>query len=480
MQSDRQYLLLFLLGAFLLTLWRFSVLTQLDVSLYVDEAQYWYWAQHLDFGYYSKPPVIALIIACTTSILGDGETATRIASILIYPFTAAVIFAIGHRLYSAKVGLMSAFLFLLMPGVSVSSLVISTDVPFFLCWAIALYGFIRALESDQWLWWVIIGVASGIGLQSKYTMGVFAISVVIYLLHRQQWLQWKNPKLWFTAVIAGLIWLPNLWWNAEHGFITFRHTYEISEGAKQLLNWNQLLTFLGGQFGMFGIAAFPILVYLSVTQRDAHSRLLLIFSWTFIAIISLQALQGRANANWAAPAYVAASVLLAQWLSTHQRFWLVLVFALNLLLALILYYPQTMLNSVGIELNAKTDIHKRLRGWPTLGKQYAEIKKKYPEAWLMGSGDRTILSHLAYQARPQQITTWNPVGRIRHHYDLHNTLADIKAESFVYVSKQAPDSRMLQAFEQVKSLGAISTQVYPNYSLNYQVFYLSGFKGYTP
>src|SRR4051812_22989027 len=28
-------------------------------DLYPDEAQYWFWAQHPAFGYYSKPPLIA-------------------------------------------------------------------------------------------------------------------------------------------------------------------------------------------------------------------------------------------------------------------------------------------------------------------------------------------------------------------------------------------------------------------------------------
>ena len=29
------------------------------LELYADEAQYWRWGQSLDWGYYSKPPLIA-------------------------------------------------------------------------------------------------------------------------------------------------------------------------------------------------------------------------------------------------------------------------------------------------------------------------------------------------------------------------------------------------------------------------------------
>ena len=39
------------------------------LNLGPDEAQYWRWGQHLDWGYYSKPPLIAWTIALSTSIL---------------------------------------------------------------------------------------------------------------------------------------------------------------------------------------------------------------------------------------------------------------------------------------------------------------------------------------------------------------------------------------------------------------------------
>ncbi len=32
-------------------------------SLYGDEAQYWLWSQNLDFGYFSKPPLLAWFLS---------------------------------------------------------------------------------------------------------------------------------------------------------------------------------------------------------------------------------------------------------------------------------------------------------------------------------------------------------------------------------------------------------------------------------
>ena len=42
-----------------------------NAELYFDEAQYWSWAQQFDFGYFTKPPLIAWIIGAATSVCGD-------------------------------------------------------------------------------------------------------------------------------------------------------------------------------------------------------------------------------------------------------------------------------------------------------------------------------------------------------------------------------------------------------------------------
>ncbi|MDE0856041.1 MAG: glycosyltransferase family 39 protein, partial [Nevskia sp.] len=115
------------------------------LDLYVDEAQYWTWAQQLDWGYYSKPPVIAALIALTTSACGDSAFCVKSGALLLYPFITLLIWATARRLFGGRVAFWSATAFVLLPGVSLSSLIISTDVPFFLFWALALYAYLRAV-----------------------------------------------------------------------------------------------------------------------------------------------------------------------------------------------------------------------------------------------------------------------------------------------------------------------------------------------
>ena len=72
----------------ILLAWRFWVIPYMGVTLYVDEAQYWTWAQQLDWGYFSKPPGVAALIALSTALFGDGLLGVKALAMLCYPLAA--------------------------------------------------------------------------------------------------------------------------------------------------------------------------------------------------------------------------------------------------------------------------------------------------------------------------------------------------------------------------------------------------------
>jgi 4-amino-4-deoxy-L-arabinose transferase-like glycosyltransferase len=476
--KELSYLLLALLA---LTLWRYGVVSNMSdayTSLYIDEAQYWFWSKNLDFGFYSKPPVIALMIATTTSLCGDSEPCIRAGSLIIYPFTSLLVYLSASFLFDRRVGLASALIFATLPAVSLSSLVISTDIALFFFWALAFYGLIRALHSNAWHWWLLMGFAGGMGMESKYTMGIFVFSSIAYLLTTKQFSVFKNPRLWSAALFAFILWLPNLYWNAQHDYITFVHTSEIAEFEQRLFHWDELGTFIAGQLVVFGPVFFILFLIISLTQKIQYKAVLISFSWMFLGIILLQALFGRANANWAAPTYITASILVAAWLLKHNRIRLLIIaIAINLALGLLVYHSKPIFTLAGYELNSKTDLRKRLKGWRDLGEQYKRIQTRYPDAILL-STDRTILSHLLYHAQPASVMTWNPQQKIRHHYDLHGMLKQPLEQSFLFVSETPLTDQMRASFNMTQQLKHLQSRVYTDVKRDYFVYYLQGFNGY--
>src|SRR5215469_2168957 len=145
-------------------------------GLYPDEAQYWFWSRHLALGYYSKPPLVAWVIALTTGMFGDGEFAVRLSAPLLHAAASAFVYGIGARLYDSRIGCWSALAYATLPGVSLSAFLITTAALLLPCWAAALYAFIRAREDQGLGWWVATGCGVGLGLLAKYAMVYWLVS----------------------------------------------------------------------------------------------------------------------------------------------------------------------------------------------------------------------------------------------------------------------------------------------------------------
>jgi 4-amino-4-deoxy-L-arabinose transferase-like glycosyltransferase len=484
LSREARWLLLIVLA---LTAYRAWVLLGSPYTLFVDEAYYWGWARHPDWGYFSKPPMIAWLIAATTSVCGDGVACVKSGALLVYPLTAVAIYLAGQRMFDARIGLWSAGVFLTLPAVSLSSLIISTDVVLFLFWAWALYALHRALETNAARWWVATGIAIGLGLMSKYTMVLFPASAALYLLlSRNRLATFANPRAWLALGLAALIFVPNLVWNVAHDFPTFRHTAEISDLQSAGLHWDELADFATGQFAVFGpvyLLAYAALLATGARRwADDRFRYLACFSLPFLLGIAAQALLGRANANWAAPAYVGASLMVCAWLLIEKRrAWLVIGLTVNLALMPLVYHFESLLSLAGVAMTAKTDPFKRLKGWDALAVQVQAIQAAHPQA-ILTSEDRTALAHLVYlmQPRPEAVVSWNPGAEIRHQYDLDGDAQAHLGRDLLIVTRLADAAAFAPAFVRLRHLNKLEVAIYPDYGLEYHVFLGEEFKGYAP
>src|SRR5690349_6927937 len=176
--SDTGYLLRLLacLGALLAL--RLAAVYFAKTDLVLDEAQYWSWSRELAFGYFSKPPMIAWVIRAASAVCGEGEVCIRSASPVLYTLGALMIYLAGRALFGPRAGFWSAVVFDTVPGVSYSSLLITTDVPLILFWIIALYAWIMLVKRQSMGFAVLFGVALGLGLLTKQAM-IYAVLCII-------------------------------------------------------------------------------------------------------------------------------------------------------------------------------------------------------------------------------------------------------------------------------------------------------------
>lgn len=488
--SGRRYALTAVLVVTGLLAWRLWVLALFPYDLYGDEAQYWTWAQALDWGYYSKPPVIAWLIAATTAACGDGVACVKLASPLLYAATALVLYAVAHQLYGPRAGLAAAVLFALLPAISLGSMVITTDAPLLFFWALGLLAFVNALERPHcWRWWLLAGAAGGLGLLSKYSMSFFAVSALLFLLSSPEHRRWlARPQPWVAAGLAGVIYLPNLIWNLQHGLASYRHTQEISHVDQARVSLQGLADFFFSQFAVFGPVLFTVLLVLLFWHRgrllrDPRARLLVAFFLPWFLLVLSVSLLSRAHANWAMPAYLSALVWVAAWLTEPGRWRQVLLWAslvIHLLFAGALYNYDHWVAPRVAGLDSSLDPFKRTRGWAVLGAEVSRVQREHPDAPLL-TQDRMLTAQLMYYAEPpmQEVVKWNPAGRVRDHYDLVMTMEGREGQDFLLIRGRGelPD-QIRQHFDAVKSVASIRVPLFAGNAHRYEVFLMQGFRGY--
>ena len=293
---------------------RLAGLALSGADLYFDEAQYWAWAQEPAFGYYTKPPLIAWLIAAGTSVCGDEPFCVRFPVPIIHTATALLVHAVASRLFERRVAFWSAIVYVTMPGTSVSATLMSTDVPLLFFWTLGLLAIVRQVERPSLRDGLLLGMAVGLGLNAKYAMISLPLCFALYAIaDRQARRALLSPGTLAGLLLAAALITPNVLWNAEHAFATFAHTRDNATAVSRFPNFLGVLEFVGIQMVILGplpFVAYGLALAAKAGGIDERARRLLSYhSLPVFGLIALQAFVMRANGNWAATAFPAAAIL---------------------------------------------------------------------------------------------------------------------------------------------------------------------------
>lgn len=80
-------------------------------GLHVDEAQYWLWSRDLQWGYFSKPPVLVALIKASTALWGDSLLGVKALSMLCWVLSAWVLGWLAYRMSGMRTAIFAGGLF---------------------------------------------------------------------------------------------------------------------------------------------------------------------------------------------------------------------------------------------------------------------------------------------------------------------------------------------------------------------------------
>ena len=436
----------------LVAIWRHQVGATLPLS--VDEAYYMAWSKSLDWGYWTKPPVIAWAIATARSLCGETAGCVRVTSLIAFPLTSLVLLALSYRMTrSWTSACITSALFSTLPLSSFYGIAATTDSFLLLFWACAMLCLWLAIEGKFWAW-PLLGLAFGLGLLSKYTMLMFGVSALLVLAHPQWRHAWKSTGPYLALLVALLVFSPNIAWNLTYQMPTFQHTAAISQGGNAYgLHWDVLGKFLLEQL----LLGNPLLVIgwglaLVVGLRNADHRHWFALSVTLpiVLAISLQALLSRAHANWAAPVFLGMCLTSVGYLWPYYKKTIVAALAFNTLFAASLYHYQTLIaEPFGLRGTVASDPFWAVRPWPALASQIErELATQHEKSsWKIASEDRAVLAQVQAQLDlpPGSALGWQRQAQPENHFDQHFPLP-VDVSSHVLLITKAPDAQVRQAF----------------------------------
>lgn len=339
------FLTVALAAILILTAYRVALLAFATADLFVDEAQYWLWGQELDWGYYSKPPLIGWVIRAVTDLAGsDSPFWVRVAGPLFHGASALILTGVARQIADRSTAGAVGLAYATMPSVAVGSFLISTDtilMPFF-AGSVGLYiGLIRAPGIGRAIpLGLCLGLCLGLGMMAKYAAIYFVLGAGLGALFVAQARIGWQAALAAVAAFAVVI-SPNVIWNLQNDLQTLSHTADNVDWVHQpgiRLNWSGATEFLGAQFAVFGPVLFG--AYLVVAVRAFRSgawldRWLVWMSAPILALVTVQALLSKAYANWAVMACVGILLLAVPvlWARLRWLYWVGLVPGLAVSLA---------------------------------------------------------------------------------------------------------------------------------------------------
>ncbi len=274
----------------------FNVLLHLSSFRYLefhrDELLYFSFANHLDLGYASVPPLISLFAFTMKSLFGFSMFSVKIlpallSGALIYLCTK-IAKELGGGLYAQ---ILTAIALTCTPLV-LRAYILFQPVPFdIFFWTLIYYLILRFINTKNLKLFYIIGIVVGLALLNKYLIILQLVSIISILPFTKYRYIFTKKEFYFCLGITLIITSPNIYWQFANDTPLFTHMDQLKETQLQYIS---KVTFISEQFLMFLFSTFIAIIggYYLIKNSKKEDYWLFALSAT-IVLCSLLMMNGK-------------------------------------------------------------------------------------------------------------------------------------------------------------------------------------------
>jgi 4-amino-4-deoxy-L-arabinose transferase-like glycosyltransferase len=461
-----------------------------------DESYYWEWGRHLDWGYFSKPPLIGWLMAAVRWITGNSEWGIRLAALSFGTATLWFLQALAKRMAGDRAALLTVLLTALTPANAALNLFFTIDAPLVLCWSAALLALWRCIEApERSSRWLLLAVALGIGYLAKQMMLLFPVLMLVLFASTVEVRPLlRRPVLWGSLAISLLFLAPVLWWQQQHHWVTLGHMSHHFDTAEHLgfIGWlTRFVSFPASQAGLFTPVTWVLLIACAFgglwrwRALDLVRRYLVIFSAPALLVFFLLGLRQNVNPNWPAVFYLSAIVLLAVHLLQgweRNRRTARLALGVATAMTLLTYVLPVAIDVLGLSGDPKLDPLARLRGWSEAGTRAGALLAAAPQpgrTFFLALGHRDNASQFAfYTPQHPPVYRWQPDGDLVSQYELWPSMHErIGWDALILQPSEKPLAKSLKRqFTSVEKVSDIRSPLGHAQERVWQVFLGRGLK----
>lgn len=268
-------------------------ITATPYGIHRDEFLYLAMGQHLRFWCMDFPPAIAVLAKVARSLFGDTLFAVRffpaIAGTLLLVTTGLITRELGGGRLAQGLAMFSLFAGpLFLRPASLFQPVVWDQ----LWWTLGFFALIKIAQSADKRGWLLVGLAGGLGLLTKFSIGFFAIGVFAAMLLSAQRAALASRWPYLAVLVALVVGSASIVGQIRLDFPVVIHMRDLQAGQLQRATFPE---FLVGQVLMLGpamlLAAAGIISLLAARSMRPYR----VLGWTcVVAFLVLLFLRGKA------------------------------------------------------------------------------------------------------------------------------------------------------------------------------------------
>lgn len=349
-------------------------------------------AKHLAWGYVAWPPITPFLARVSLTLFGPSLIGLRlfaaVAEGIVMLLVGLMIRELGGSRWAQILG---AVVVGTTPNSIVQGGLFQYETFDYLCWVLLAFMVVRLLRSENPRGWLGIGAVIGIGLMTKYTIAFSVAGVIVGTLATRNRRYLTSPWLWGGALLALVMWLPNLIWQFQNRWVSLYflasiHTRDIQAGLTSTFLTDQFLFNLNPVMLLLVIAG---LYFFSIARAGQTYRLM---AWMYaVPLVLFFLTQGKGYYLAAAYPMLAAGgaawwekrlsgMANPRWASAGRwATWIVMGAFAAFLIATLL--PVAPLGSGWWNVVSRGNVELKSEiGWPELVQQVATVYHSLPDS----------------------------------------------------------------------------------------------------